>query len=125
MVTHPHSGKNVTALDYLRVDPGVARLEESAIGVIHPGDQVHRVERRLHHHLTTHPEYQFSDLVVHRVPNGVCLEGRLHAGPGAPDLNEEVFRILGRCRVINHVVLCTEFPEETDEDPYDECGCGD
>lgn len=45
------------------------------IGVIHPGDQVHRVEQRLHHHLTTHPEYQFSDLVVHRVPNGVLPGG--------------------------------------------------
>jgi len=125
MATHPNSGKNPTTLDYLRVDPGMP-LEGVGIGaVVHPLDHAHRDEQRLHHYLMTHPDYEFSDLVVHRCPEGVCVEGRLHARPGAPDLATEIFRVLGRCKVFNHVVLCTECAEEEDVDPYEECGCCD
>lgn len=133
MVTHPQFEKEVTTNNYFRVDPGKESLEETRPAVlhlgddvIHPGDQVHRDEQRLHHYLVTHPKYLFSDLVIHRIPGGVCIEGRLHASPDAPNLEREISRFMGNCRVINHVVLCLEAPDEFDLAKRGEisgCGC--
>lgn len=109
--------------------PLAAVTEQNAVPhetVVHPDDQCHRMEHRLHHHLTNHPEYEFSDLVIHRIPNGVCLEGRLHVRPGAPDLDAEISHVLGRCQVVNRIVVFREGPHEIQRKLFDnECGCPD
>jgi len=90
--------------------PGEPRKAEEEVRrkglVAHPVDRIHHIEHRLHQHLINHPGYRFSELSVHRIPNGVCLEGRVYADKEAPDLNAEIYRILGRCQVVNHLVVC-------------------
>lgn len=102
METHKATGMNSATLPSPEIDETV----------IHPDDQAHHVEHRLHQHLTHHPDYEFTELVIHRIPNGVCLEGRASVRPGGSDLDAEISQILGRCQIVNRIMLCHEATEK-------------
>lgn len=67
----------------------------------------HRIEQDVQRELLSHPELQFSSLVVHRIPNGICLEGILETGQDCPDISRLAQTISGVDEVLNHLVVRT------------------
>jgi hypothetical protein len=72
-------------------------------------DDRHRMEYAVRRALLSHPELQFSSLVIRRVRDGVCLEGVLNAAPDSPDVCSLAQTVAGVNQVLNHLV--TRNPE--------------
>lgn len=77
-----------------------------------PGDSQHDVghtiERDVQRHLLVDSDFHISSLVVHRIPDGICLEGTLWAVNDKDNLKEvsqEAMRVAGVKQVLNHLVL--------------------
>lgn len=66
----------------------------------------HSFEARIRHDLMAHPELKFSSLVVHRIPDGVCLEGVVTSSSDAVDVCQTVRDVAGVNAVLNHLVMC-------------------
>lgn len=70
----------------------------------------HTVERDVQHKLLVDSEFHISSLVVHRVPDGICLQGTLWQIDEKDNL-QEVSRsakcVQGVQQVLNHLVLQT------------------
>ena len=71
-------------------------------------DQPHDVETEVQRMLLGAPELEFTSLVVRRVPQGVCLEGVLHAPATSNDVADLVRTVAGVDVVINHLLVCTD-----------------
>ena len=70
-------------------------------------EQPHSLEHAVRNVLMQHPEFGFSSLTVHRIQNGVCLEGVVDVGPDAPDLRDIVASVLDVETVVNRLVVRT------------------
>ena len=76
----------------------------------------HLIEQEVRRELLAHEEWQFHSLVVHRMPDGVCLQGVLECDdPATIDEIVKVTRqIPGVSKVINQIVFqkcrCTKPP---------------
>ncbi|WP_310820406.1 BON domain-containing protein [Stratiformator vulcanicus] len=66
----------------------------------------HLVEKDVQTTLESHPAYRFSDLVVHRISDGVCLTGVVDVNDDAPDVEAVAQQISGVERVLNQLVTC-------------------
>jgi hypothetical protein len=64
----------------------------------------HRLEHAVQRRLLSHPELQFSSLVIRRIPKGVCLEGVLE-GHGSLDVCSVARSVAGVDEVLNHLVV--------------------
>lgn len=69
----------------------------------HPSHQIHHVENTVRNMLLRIPHVTFSNLVIHRVPEGVCLEGRMHADAETPDICLLLRGVEGIDRVVNRL----------------------
>jgi hypothetical protein len=65
----------------------------------------HSFEARIRHDLMALPELQFSSLVVHRIPNGICLEGVVSTASDDVDVCQMVREVAGVNAVLNHLVM--------------------
>jgi hypothetical protein len=68
----------------------------------------HSFEARIRHDLMARPELEFSSLVVHRIPDGICLEGVVTTTTEGADLCQMVREVAGVNAVINHLVMCPQ-----------------
>jgi len=65
----------------------------------------HSLEENLQRQLHADPRLQFSSLVIHRIPDGICLEGFLETSDECPDICQLVRSITGIEQVLNHLVV--------------------
>lgn len=65
----------------------------------------HGIERDVQRELLAEPRLHFSSLVIHRVQNGVCIEGVVEADDGSPDISRVVKRVAGVDQVINRLLI--------------------
>lgn len=65
----------------------------------------HSLETRVRHDLMAHPELEFSSLVVHRIPDGVCLEGVVSTTADRHGVCQMVKEVAGVNAVLNHLVM--------------------
>jgi osmotically-inducible protein OsmY len=65
----------------------------------------HGIEKDVQRELLAEPRLHFSSLVIHRVQNGVCIEGVVEADDGSPDVTRLAKRVAGVDRVINRLVM--------------------
>lgn len=72
----------------------------------------HSLEQRVHRELLRDGRDSLSQIVVRRLPNGVCLEGVVRSIPAALDAERTARRIPGVREVLNHLVLCCHEAEE-------------
>ena len=68
----------------------------------------HFLETRVRHDLMAHPEMEFSSLVVHRIPDGLCLEGVVSTTADRHGVCQMVKEVAGVNSVINHLVMRSE-----------------
>lgn len=73
-----------------------------------PPSEGHSLEARIRHDLMAVPELRFSSLVVHRIPDGVCLVGVVSTAAEESDLRQLVREVAGVNAVLNHLVICPE-----------------
>jgi hypothetical protein len=65
----------------------------------------HSFEARIRHDLMALPELEFSSLVVHRIPDGICLEGVVSTTSQDVDISQMVREVAGVNAVLNHLVM--------------------
>jgi hypothetical protein len=65
----------------------------------------HRVEQEVQRCLLADPGLRFSSLVIHRIRDGVCLEGILEIDDECPDICNLVKQVAGVDTVLNHLVV--------------------
>jgi hypothetical protein len=65
----------------------------------------HSYEARIRHDLMAVPELEFSSLVVHRIPDGICLEGVVSTTSDDVDVCQRVREVAGVNAVLNHLVM--------------------
>jgi osmotically-inducible protein OsmY len=65
----------------------------------------HSMERRVHHELLVKNPLKFSSVVVHRIRNGVCLEGYLCSDSDSTDACHIARKVRGVNKVLNHLVV--------------------
>ncbi len=68
----------------------------------------HQVEQAVQRVLLSDPNLNFSSLVVHRISDGVCLEGVLEVQDTSPNIDSLVRQISGIDTVLNHLVVRRE-----------------
>lgn len=76
----------------------------------HPSHQIHHVESIVREMLLRMPDVTFSNLVVRRVPNGVCLEGRMQTHSETPDVCRLLRQVHGVQQVLNRLTVEHEQP---------------
>ncbi|WP_437201670.1 hypothetical protein [Planctomicrobium sp. SH664] len=85
-------------------DPVPADAESGWYGSSHQA--AHALEMDIQRALLALPDFQFSSLRVHRLPDGICLTGVVKVPPGPkPRFDRLVARATGIDRVLNHLVL--------------------
>ncbi len=82
----------------------------TTVGSPHSGytpvlDGPHELELKVRHELLSEGRLHFASLVVHRIADGVCLEGVVEAEEDAPDVTGVARRVEGVDRVINRLVV--------------------
>lgn len=93
-----------------RVDPSATEAEfASGVSVLPlPDESVmchpHRLEQDVRNRLMAEPSLNFTSLVVHRVRDGLCLEGVLEVDD-ADDVSTLVRQVCGATPVLNHLVV--------------------
>lgn len=65
----------------------------------------HSLEKRVRHDLMAHPEMKFSSLVVHRVPDGICLEGVVSTTADHDEVCQLAKDVAGVNSIINRLVM--------------------
>lgn len=73
-----------------------------------PRSEGHSLEARIRHDLMAVPELRFSSLVVHRIPDGVCLEGVVNTAADEAGFRQLVREVAGVNEVLNHLVVCPD-----------------
>jgi osmotically-inducible protein OsmY len=68
-------------------------------------DVPHRIEQEVQRKLLSDPGLHFSSLVVHRIPEGVCLEGVLETAENCSSVSQLIRSVEGVNRVLNHLVI--------------------
>ncbi|MFO1020671.1 MAG: hypothetical protein U0903_08240 [Planctomycetales bacterium] len=78
----------------------------------HPSHQIHHVETVVRNMLLRIPHAKFSNLVIHRVPHGVCLEGRMETDAETPDVCTLLMGTEGIDTVVNRLTVEHETPRQ-------------
>ncbi|QDT64957.1 BON domain-containing protein [Calycomorphotria hydatis] len=68
----------------------------------------HGLELEVQSLLESHPAYSFSNLVVHRIDDGVCITGVADMGDTAPGVNDIAGEVDGVEKVLNRLVVCNK-----------------
>ena len=74
----------------------------------------HFMESEVSRRIQQHPQLSVQSLTVHRIPNGVCLEGRIISTSATLNLQEIVRGIPGLEEVVNHLIVCLPASEDCD-----------
>lgn len=69
-------------------------------------DTSHSLEADVRRDLLSRKDWEFSQLVVRRMPNGVCLEGVLVTQADPADVSSRAMQIAGVKEVLNKLVVC-------------------
>lgn len=79
----------------------------SARDTFHPMPaRAHSVESAVCRELLAESGASFDSLVVRRIPNGVCLEGVMHADVPADNVSSAARRVDGVVQVRNNLLVC-------------------
>ncbi|VAX41103.1 hypothetical protein MNBD_PLANCTO02-356 [hydrothermal vent metagenome] len=70
----------------------------------------HQVEEEVRRQLLSDPNLHFSDLVIRRVPDGVCLEGFLEMNCDSGHISDLAQRVAGVETVLNRLINCPAPP---------------
>ncbi len=73
----------------------------------------HEIEVEVNRRLQQIPQINIKSLVVRRIPNGVCVEGRIEVGEDQVDLSDWMRDIPGLDEFVNHLVISHVKPTET------------
>ncbi|MEZ6047693.1 MAG: hypothetical protein R3C11_19360 [Planctomycetaceae bacterium] len=78
----------------------------------------HSIEREVHHALLTTPGLKIHSLVIHRIPDGICLDGTIELEQPLDNPCELITALIqkevGVNRVVNRMVTCN---------PFQQCHC--
>ena len=80
----------------------------SSLAVVAPNRvdrQPHAIETAVRNKLTGQKAMRVLKLAVHRVPDGVCLEGVMEGDADCRDVSKMVREIAGVEKVINHLLI--------------------
>ena len=80
-------------------------LDEPRQDTVEPEGSPHAVERHVRRVLTTQPGLNVSGLVVHRMPDGVCLTGVIDSLDDETDVCRLVRQATGLNQVINRLLV--------------------
>lgn len=80
----------------------MSKKRVSSVAVSSP----HSLESLVRRKLLAQAEFTFSSLVVHRIPNGVCLEGVLQSADCGADVSKTALGVDGVSEVQNHLLVC-------------------
>lgn len=72
----------------------------------------HQVEEDVRRQLLSDDSLHFSDLVVRRVPDGVCLEGYLEMDCDSEHVCCLAQRVAGVDKVLNRLMTCSSSPRK-------------
>ncbi len=91
----------------ITTQPGVA--SSSPVGIascsaVETVTECHGLEHQVRRELLSNPQLNFSSLVIHRVKDGVCLEGVLEVDGSNIDVCEVTRGVAGVDQVINRLV---------------------
>lgn len=81
------------------------RLELIDCEHAHPIHQIHRVEQAVRNRLLSAPHLWFSNLVIRRIPDGVCLQGRVETDSLSPDVCSLVRQVDGVAHILNRLTV--------------------
>lgn len=93
METHPETNTSISAV------PNPECVQDDM------WTQQHTMEYEVRRRLTQHPGVQVQDLVVRRIPQGVCLEGRVILHEPHLDLRALMQGINGLEEIRNHLLM--------------------
>ena len=68
-------------------------------------DRPHELELKVRHELLSESRLRFGSLIIHRIEDGVCLEGVVQMADDAPDICGVAQRVEGVQRVVNRLVV--------------------
>ena len=71
-------------------------------------DSPHSVEERVQRLLLSDSRFHFSTLVVHRIADGVCVQGVVETEKDCEQLCSVIQSVPGVRRVLNQLVICTK-----------------
>ena len=83
--------------------PGPVASRDMA--TVEPVHKTHCVELAVQHELLSEPRMHFSSLVIHRITDGVCLQGVVEVENDAPKVDCLVRRVTGVETVVNHLLV--------------------
>ena len=91
----------------------------SSISIVRPmtdEPDPHAIEREVRKRLASADGIRFMELVVRRLPNGVCLDGVVHTDGECPDIAGVVRQIVKVDQVINHLLVLPLIDDDITED---------
>ncbi|MCA9077549.1 MAG: BON domain-containing protein [Planctomycetaceae bacterium] len=74
----------------------------------------HAIERDVRKRLENEKGIRFMELVVRRMPGGICLDGVVHTDGECPDVAKVVREIANVEQVVNHLLVLPAVDEECD-----------
>lgn len=72
----------------------------------------HAIERSIRKRLANESGIRFMELVVRRMPNGICLDGVIHTDGTCPDVASVVRQVANVEEVVNHLLVLPSTDEE-------------
>ncbi len=76
----------------------------------------HAIEQAVRKRLSREDGIRFMELVVRRMPDGICLDGVVHTDGKCPDIASVVREIANVEQVINHLLVLPAVEEELPTD---------
>ncbi len=103
---------NQTAISPTEILPGESSLPETQVLEQSRTQQCgcHQVEEEVRRQLLSDPNLHFSDLVIRRLPDGVCLEGFLDVNCDSGHISDLAQRVAGVETVLNRLINCPAPP---------------
>ncbi len=82
---------------------GIYGETQQSVHTKHP----HRIEQEVHRVLTSIPGVEFASLSIHRMADGVCIDGVVKISNGDPlELTRIALQVSGVNHVLNHLTTC-------------------
>lgn len=82
----------------------IEQVEATGSPAIESAPECHGLEHQVRRELLSNPHLSFSSLVIHRVKDGVCLEGVLEVDGSNIDVCEVTRGVAGVDQVLNRLV---------------------
>jgi len=86
-------------------EPDAELPANDSVSIESASAEPHALERAIQLELLNQSDVRFSSLVVHRIPDGVCLQGVIEIDNDLPDIERITRELSGVNRVMNHLVV--------------------